>query len=207
MTARMFGHLTMVALVSAFVWMTAPVALADQQAEAFTQRVIDEGITILRDNKSTGNHSKFHDFIMQYADAKPAALFTLGPYRRGANSTDLDAFTLAYREFQFALYARSLSKYSDKTLKVTGSQDNKPGDVTVSTVVQDAGGHSGNGLRVGFRLLGSGGNFKFSDVQVEGAWISQSQLEQFRAILGRNGGNIPELTKEIEQQTVKINAP
>jgi phospholipid transport system substrate-binding protein len=208
MTARMFGHLAMVALVSAFVWMTAPVALADQQAEAFTQRVIDEGITILRDNKNTGNHSKFHDFIMQYADAKPAALFTLGPYRRGANPADLDAFTLAYREFQFALYARSLAKYSDKTLKVTGSQDNKPGDVTVNTIVQgNDGNRSGNALRVSFRLLGSGGNYKFSDVQVEGAWISQSQLEQFRAILSRNGGNIPDLTQEIEHQTTRINAP
>ncbi len=208
MTARMFGHLTMVALISTLISMTAPVALADQQAEAFTQRVIDEGITILRDNKNTGNHSKFHDFIMQYADAKPAALFTLGPYRRSANPTDLDAFTLAYREYQFALYARSLAKYSDKTLKVTGSQENKPGDVTVNTVVQDNdGGRSSDSLRVGFRLLGSGGAFKFSDVQIEGAWISQSQLEQFRAILGRNGGNIPDLTKEIENQTVKINAP
>jgi ABC-type transporter MlaC component len=208
MTARMFGHFAMVALVSVFVGMSAPAALADQKAEAFTQRVIDEGINILRENKNSGKHSEFHDYIMQYADAKPAALFTLGPYRREAKADDLEAFTLAYREYQFALYARSLAKYSDKTLKVTGSQDNKPGDVTVNTVVQDTdGGRSDKSLRVGFRLLGSNGNYKFSDVQIEGAWISQSQLEQFRAILGRNGGDIPDLTKEIERQTTRIQAP
>ena len=118
---------------------------------------------------------------------------------------DLEAFVDAYQEFQFALYARSLDKYKDKSLKVTGSIDNKPGDVTVNTVVTDENGRSDKGLRVAFRMFGSGGTYKFTDVQIEGAWISQSQLEQFRAILNRNGGNIPDLTKEIQNRTAHMN--
>ncbi|MBI1210659.1 MAG: hypothetical protein GC190_04300 [Alphaproteobacteria bacterium] len=205
MSLRMFGRLTLVALVSAFAWCSAtPVALASQDAEAFTQKVINQGLAILRDGGSSKN-SRFHDFIFKYADASKAAMFTLGPYRRGANKADLDAFVNAYREFQFALYARSLEKYKDKSLKVTGSIDNKPGDVTVNTVVQDPNGSTDKGLRVSFRMSGSDGSYKFTDVQIEGAWISQSQLEQFRSILGRNGGNIGELTQEIENRTEHMN--
>src|SRR5262245_12498290 len=128
MSLRTYGHFALVALVSVFVWATAPLAVAGQDAEAFTQRVIDGGLKILRDGGS-GKNSQFHDYILKYADASKAAMFTLGPYRRNASKSDLDAFTLAYQEFQFALYARSLDKYKDQTLKVTGSVDNKPGDV------------------------------------------------------------------------------
>ena len=54
-------------------------------------------------------------------------------------------------------------------------------------------------------MFGNGGTYKFTDVQIEGAWISQSQLEQFRAILSRNGGNIPALTEEIKNRTEHMN--
>jgi ABC-type transporter MlaC component len=199
---RIVSSLAAVTLVTVFTWMTAPLAAANQDAEAFTQRTIDEGLSILREGSSKG--SRFHDFILQHADATKAAMFTIGPYKNGASKSDLDAFVDAYREYQFALYARSLDKYKDKSLKVTGSVDNKPGDVTVNTIVQD--GHSSDkALRVAFRLAAAGGSYKFTDVQVEGAWISQSQLEQFRAILNRNGGSIPALTSEIQAKTQHLN--
>jgi len=204
MSLRMFGQLALVALVSVFTWASAPQAVAGQDAEDFTQRVIDDGLKILRDGGSSKN-SRFHDYILKYADASKAAMFTLGPYRRGASKSDLDAFTYAYQEFQFALYARSLDKYKDMSLKVTGSVDNKPGDVTGNTVVQDDSGRADKALRVAFRMFGNGGSYKFTDVQIEGAWISQSQLEQFRAILNRNGGNIPALTEDIKNRTEHMN--
>jgi len=207
MTSNSFGRFAMAALLTAAAWIAAaPAARANPEAEAFTQRVIDEGISILRENGHGGDprHTKFHDFIVKYADATSAAMFTLGPYRRGASQADIESFVDAYREYEFSLYARSLDKYKDKALHVTGSVDNKPGDVTVATVVQDDRSTADTALRIAFRLLGSAGNYKFADVQIEGAWISQSQLEQFRSILSRNGGNIPDLTREIKQQTDRI---
>src|SRR5437868_5018373 len=107
MSMRLFGHLVMAALVMLFAVVAPSVALANADAEAFTQRVIDEGLAILRQGGSSKG-DRFHAFILKHADASKAALFTLGPYRRGASKADLDAFTNAYQEFQFALYARSL---------------------------------------------------------------------------------------------------
>src|SRR6185295_11759480 len=112
-------------------------------------------------------------------------------------------FTDAFREYATAAYESNLGKYKGQTLKVTGSVDNKPGDVTVDTIVDDAhgSGRGDNALRVSFRLFGSGGSYKFVDVRVEGAWLAQSQREQFNSILGRNGGSISGLTSELAART------
>ncbi len=204
MNRRVFGHLAMVSLLAAAALSSAQPAFANADAESFTRGVIDEALSILRQGGSAKG-AKFHDFINKHTDASKAAMFTLGPYRRNANKSDLAAFTDAYREFQFALYAHNLDKYKDKSLKVVGFLDNASGDTVVNTIVVDGDTSADRALRVSFRLAGASGNYKFTDVQIEGAWISQSQLEQFRAILSRNGGNIPDLTHEIEERTQHIN--
>ena len=209
MTVRTFTRFAAI-VVSAFAWfMAAPLASANSDAEAFTQRLIDEGVSILRDNNGgeQTRRDKFRRFINQYADVTWAAKFTLGAYGRGAAKPELDAFTDAFREFATASYESNLSKYKGQTLKVTSSVDNKPSDVTVDTLVEDGrGGNSDKALRVSFRLFGSGGSYRFVDVRVEGAWLAQSQREQFNAILGRNGGSIRGLTHELEDRTQHIRA-
>jgi phospholipid transport system substrate-binding protein len=206
MTVRTFTRLAAV-LITAFAWfMAAPLASANSDAEAFTRHLIDEGTSILRDSSGNDRREKFRHFISQYADVSWAAKFTLGAYGRGADKSALDAFTDAFREYATAAYESNLDKYKGQTLKVTGSVDNKPGDVTVDTVVLDGHGSSNgeNALRVSFRLFGSGGSYKFVDVRVEGAWLAQSQREQFNSILGRNGGSIPGLTSELASRTERI---
>jgi len=205
MTVRTFTRLAAV-LITAFAWfMAAPLASANSDAEAFTKRLIDEGTSILRDNSGNDRREKFRRFISQYADVTWAAKFTLGSYGRGADKGDLDAFTDAFREYATAAYESNLDKYKGQTLKVTGSVDNKPGDVTVDTIVDDGhGGRGDNALRVSFRLFGTGGSYRFVDVRVEGAWLAQSQREQFNSILGRNGGSIPGLTTELTARTERI---
>jgi ABC-type transporter MlaC component len=152
MTVRTFGRFAAVVL-SAFAWfMAAPLASASPDAETFTQRLIDDGVSILRDNSGgdQGRRDRFRHFITQYADVTWAAKFTLGAYGRGAKQSDLDAFTEAFREYATAAYESNLNKYKGQTLKVTGSVDNKPGDVTVDTVVQDGhgSGNRENALRI-----------------------------------------------------------
>ena len=208
MTVRTFTRLAAV-LITAFAWfMAAPLATANSDAETFTQHLIDDGVAILRDTSGgeQGRRDRFRRFISQYADVTWAAKFTLGAYGRGAKQSDLDAFTEAFREYATAAYESNLNKYKGQTLKVTGSVDNKPGDITVDTVVQDGhgSGNRENALRVSFRLFGTGGSYKFVDVRVEGAWLAQSQREQFNSILGRNGGSIPDLTHELQERTDHI---
>jgi phospholipid transport system substrate-binding protein len=179
-------------------------ASAGADAEIFAQRLIDEGVGILRKTSDPMRRTKFREFVLRYADARKAALFTLGNYRRGASEADLDAFILAFTEYATAVYESRLDRYKGETLKVVGSIDNKPGDVTVNMIVVDP--NARNPLRVAFRLLGANGNYRFVDIQVEGIWLSVDQRDQFTAFLAQNNGSIPRLTAHLRSQAQQIMA-
>jgi len=191
-------------LVVAASWMSVGPANAGQDAEAFAQRLIDQGVGILRNTNDPARRTKFRDFITQYADARKTALFTLGNYRRGANDADIEAFVTAFTAYATAVYESRLDQYKGQTLKVVGSIDNKANDVTVNMIVVDP--NATNPLRVAFRLLGGNNAYRFVDIQVEGIWLSIDQREQFAAFLSKNNGNIPRLTAHLQTQAQQIMA-
>ncbi len=191
-------------LVVAASWVTVAPANAGQDAEAFAQRLIDQGVGILRNTSDPARRTKFRDFITQYADARKTALFTLGNYRRGANDAELEDFVKAFTAYATAVYESRLDQYKGQTLKVVGSIDNKANDVTVNMIVVDP--NATNPLRVAFRLLGGNNNYRFVDIQVEGIWLSIDQREQFAAFLSKNNGNIPRLTTHLQTQSQQIMA-
>lgn len=191
-------------LVVSASWMSVAPANASPDAEAFAQRLIDQGVGILRNTSDPARRTKFRDFITQYADARKTALFTLGNYRRDASEADLEDFVKAFTAYATAVYESRLDQYKGQTLKVVGSIDNKPTDVTVNMIVVDP--NARNPLRVAFRLLGGNNAYRFVDIQVEGIWLSVDQREQFAAFLSKNNGNIPKLTAHLTNQAQQIMA-
>lgn len=180
-----------------------PAAAANPDAEKFTQSLIDRGFSILRD-KSGGEaarKARFHEFVLQNVDAEKTSLFTLGQYRRNAPEADLAAFTAAFRDYATAVYEARLEERQAVQLKVVGSTDNKPGDVTV---MSQADSGSGEPIKIGFRLLGSNGSYKVVDVQAAGIWLSIEQRDQFSTFLSKNNGDIKALTANLIQQTSRI---
>jgi phospholipid transport system substrate-binding protein len=190
------------AFVGAASFASLSPALAGADAEVFAQRLIDQGVAILRDTSDPMRRAKFRDFVLRYADARKTALFTLGRYNRGASEADLDAFVQAFTEYATAVYESRLDRYKGETLKVTGSIDNKPGDVTVNMIVVDD--NARNPLRVAFRLLGADGTYRFVDIQVEGIWLAVDQRDQFAAFLSQHNGSIPRLTAHLQTQARQI---
>lgn len=181
-------------------------AAADPGAEAFAQSLTDSGFAILRDARldERTKVQRFHDFIVQHIDARKAALFTLGQYRRGASDGALDAFVSAFADYSTAVYETHLVDFSAATMHVTGSIENKPGDVTVMAVAEGAGLHEP--LRLGFRVSGSNGAYKLVDVQVSGIWLSVEQRDQFASQLAQTGGDINSLTSSLRDRVVRLRA-
>jgi len=189
------------ALALVFGFALTGAASANADAERFAQRLIDEGTALLNQDDSRG---RFHDFISRYIDARKTALFTLGQYRRGADEQTLNAFVDAFREYAIAIYEAKLRQRKSDRLRVTGSTDNKPGDIIVYAATE--GREGGQSSRVAVRLMGGSGNYKIVDVQVEGAWLSVEQRDQFGTFLGKNGGDISALNVHLREQTERIRA-
>ena len=188
--------------VMLFSVFTAGATVAGPDAEAFTQRLIDQGVQILRNTSDPGRKAKFRDFITQYADVRKTARFTLGNYARTSAPADVDTFVEAFKDYAVAIYETQLDKYKGESLKVVGSIDNKPGDYIVKTVVQDGSG--GEAMRIDFRMSGGSGAYKFYDISVEGAWLGISQQEQFKSFLEQNRGSVPALTADLKARTQRI---
>jgi phospholipid transport system substrate-binding protein len=192
----------LLAFVMLFSVVTAAATVAGPDAEAFTQRLIDQGVQILRNSADPGRKAKFREFITQYADVRKTARFTLGNYARTAAPADVDAFVDAFKDYAVAIYETQLDKYKGESLKVVGSIDNKPGDYIVKTVVK--GGSGSDAMRIDFRMSGGSGAYKFYDISVEGAWLGISQQEQFKSFLEQNRGSVPALTADLKARTQRI---
>jgi phospholipid transport system substrate-binding protein len=186
--------------------LNAAPAAADDGARAFTQSMIDRGFAILRDARmdEATRVRRFDDFIMQHMDARKAALFTLGRYRRGAPDGVVDAFVAAFSDYSTAIYGAHLVDYQAASLRVVGDIANKPGDVTVMTLAE--GGGLREPLRIAFRLSAYGGGFKIVDVQVAGIWLSVEQRDQFAAVLAQNNGDIASLTASLRDRVSRLRA-
>jgi phospholipid transport system substrate-binding protein len=192
----------LVAMATFAVVLASGTASANADAEAFTQRLIDQGVQILGNTADPQRKPKFRDFITQYADVRKTARFTLGNYARTAAPADVDVFVEAFKDYAIAIYESQLDKYKGEALKVTGSIQNKPGDFIVKTIV--TGGAGKEAMRIDFRLAGGNGAYKFYDISVEGAWLGISQQEQFKSFLEQNKGSVPALTNDLRERTKRI---
>jgi phospholipid transport system substrate-binding protein len=175
-----------------------------RDVETFTQNLIDRGFAILRDDSvgDAARRARFHQFVVQNVDARKTALFTLGRHRRGVSDALLEQFVVAFRDFATATYELRLEERKDATLKVTNSVQHKAGDFTVNAEASDP--DAKEPVKIAFRLLGLGGNYKVVDVQVAGVWISIDQRDQFEAILSKNGGDVKALISHLITQTASI---
>jgi phospholipid transport system substrate-binding protein len=173
--------------------------------ENFTQSLIDQGVSILNDTSGgvPARNAKFRSFLEKHADIRAAAMFTLGNYRRGASEGDVNDFVDAFKEYAIAIYEKRLEQYAGQTLKVTKSVENKAGDYTVYA---EEAGKGQDAIKVAFRLLGTGGSYRFVDVNVAGVWLSVEQRDQFASFLSANGGKIPALSADLRRQTASIRA-
>jgi phospholipid transport system substrate-binding protein len=200
MPFRLARATVVLAVVTLFSVISAAATVAGPDAEAFTQRLIDQGVQILRNTSDPQRKPRFREFITQYADVRKTARFTLGNYARTAAPAEVDAFVEAFRDYAIAIYETQLDKYKGESLKVVGSIDNKPGDYIVKTVV--SGGSQPT--RIDFRMSGGSGAYKFYDISVEGAWLGISQQEQFKSFLEQNRGSVPALTADLRARTQRI---
>lgn len=179
----------------------AGAAVAAADAEAWAKRTIDQGFAILRDDSggNAGRRARFHTFIVDQVDASRSAMFALGVYRRGVAAAVVEEYAAVFAEYSIEIYESRLETYKDATLSVTGSTENKPGDVIVTTL--GVSPKLREPVHIAFRLQGANGAYKITDIQVEGIWLSIELRDEFAALLNTNHGDVRGLTRTLTART------
>lgn len=185
-------------------------ALANPDAERFTNDLMQRGVAILRDASvgDAARKARLHQLVLQNVDARKTALFALGSSRRGLNPQAVEAYVSAFTDYITTIYESRFEKYRDLEIKVLNSIDNAPGDTTVLTQGATAKDRPGDKdpIIIGFRLNGANGRYKIVDVQIAGIWVSIDQRERFAEMMSKNNNDIRALTGYLTNTTAQIKA-
>jgi len=185
-----------------------PAAAAGNVAEAFVDDNIHKGLAILSDKKLsvTQRRDQFETLLLGLVDVRRIGLFTLGQYRRTAPPEDVEAFINAFKNYATAAYQSYFAKYTNQTLKVTGSTKRNETDYIVQTLLVDPDS-SQQPSEVDFRVRTDTGKPVLVDVAYQGIWLSLEERDQFVAFLGQNNGNVRTLIAHLSELAVNLGKP
>ena len=195
-------------LAAAPLLMVRPAAAAQNVAEAFVDDNIHKGLDILKDKKlsTVQRRDQFETLLLGLVDVRRIAVFTLGQYRRTAPPEDVDAFVSAFRNYAAAAYQSYFSRYTNQTLKVTGSTQRTPTDFIVQTHLIDPNSNQ-QPSEVDFRVRTDTGKPVLVDVAYQGIWLSLEQRDQFVAFLGQNNGSVRTLIAHLSDLAATLGKP
>jgi phospholipid transport system substrate-binding protein len=188
--------------------LTAGPAVAANVAESFVGENISKGLDILRDKKltTTQRRDQFETLLLGLVDVRRIGLFTLGQYRRTAPPEDVEAFLNAFKNYATAAYQSYFARYTNQTLKVTGSTKRTDTDFIVQTLLIDPNS-SQQPSEVDFRVRTDTGKPVLVDVAYQGIWLSLEERDQFVAFLGQNNGNVRTLIAHLSELAVNLGKP
>jgi ABC-type transporter MlaC component len=198
----------LVALAAIPLLTAAPALAVPTAAESFVDENIHKGLDILKDKRlsSVQRRDQFEGLLLSLVDVRRIALFTLGQYRRSAPPDDVEAFVAAFKNYASAEYQSYFSKYTNQTLKVTGSTERSPTDFIVQTQLIDPSS-SQPPAEIDFRVRTDAGKPVLVDVAYQGIWLSLEQRDQFVSFLGQNNGNVRSLVAHLSDLAVTISKP
>jgi phospholipid transport system substrate-binding protein len=112
----------------------------------------------------------------------------------------------AFKNYAVAAYQSYFAKYTDQTMKVTGSTERNPTDFIVQTQLIDPGSNQPP-AEVDFRVRTDTGKPVLVDVAYQGIWLSLEERDQFVAFLGQNNGNVRTLIAHLSELAVNLGKP
>jgi len=192
-------------LCAAFIFLAlqVPPAHAATPTESFIQQNIDRGYAILGDTSLTPQKraANFRGLLGGIMDGKRVAVFTLGPYSRGASSTQIDGFSDAFLDFVIAVLQHDIAGNPGERLTVTGSMVRAPDDIIVTAKLLGSPRANGAPINMGFRVRKDAkGADTLVDLQVEGVSMALAQRSDFSAWLQQHDGDVAGLTRELENR-------
>ncbi|MGN6150206.1 MAG: MlaC/ttg2D family ABC transporter substrate-binding protein [Rhizomicrobium sp.] len=179
---------------------------AASPAEDFIQTYVTQGLAILNDKtlSHAEKHTRFQALLEPMTDMRRIALYALGPAAKTVPSEKLEAFVVAFHEFQMSLYERELWRVGQ--LKIENTVERSRGDVIVQGFRVDASGYrSVNADEIDFRVLNPSDKPILVDLCVLGVWVAVSQKAQYSEFLEQRGATIDKLTAKIRNRASKMN--
>lgn len=184
-------------------------SLAQEAPDAMIKRVSNEVIEIAKNDPEIqrGNFRPIvalvQEKILPHLDMERATRLASGHHWRNATPEQRQRLTELYRDLLIYSYAGAMSQVADQTLEFKPLRA-APDDTEVEVRSEVRLPRRAEPVQVNYRLWKSPQGWKIYDVNVLGAWVSESYRSSFSEEINRSG--IDGLIKVLEARTRKLAA-
>lgn len=174
----------------------AAFALNTGQAKALIDRVVGDINRVINSGASESRMiAQFEQIFARYADVPTIARSVLGPPARSLGSSDLNAFTTAFRGYIARKYGKRFREFIGSEIVVNRAEPWKSHFQVFSTV--NLRGQSP--FSVVFRVSDRSGRDLFFDMLIEGISLLKTESVEVGALLEARRGNVGRLTADLQR--------
>ncbi len=185
------------AFLAAAAMAAAPAAAAPDPA-ALIRDLGNQALAVLGKNvKSPERAARFRQLFREDFDVPVIARFVLGRYWRVATQAEQQEFVRLFEGYIALAYANRLADYGGEQLRVIGSRPDPDGAIVASEIIRTNGAPP---AKVDWRVTLVNGNYKITDVVVEGVSMAVTQRSEFASVIQRNGGKVEGLLALLRQK-------
>lgn len=171
-------------------------ALTDARARALVDRVVSDINKVIASGKSQSAMIKdFERIFSRYADVNVIAQSTLGPDSRRASSSQLRAYSAAFRGYIARKYGKRFRDFIGGQIQVYKVRKVKSWHEVLSTVQL----RGSSPFDVRFLVSDRSGKDLFFDMIIEGVSLRLSERTEIGAMLDRRNGNIDALISDLRK--------
>ena len=169
-------------------------ALTGDQAENHVKNAVGEINRIIASRRSEGAMlADFERVFAQYADVNIIALTTLGPARRQASQSQINAYVDAFKGYFTRKYGKRFNELVGGQITVQGS---RAGNSYVE-VASTANLRGQAPFAVNWQISDRSGSPKIINMLIEGVNTLSSERVEIGALLDRRGGDLDKLIADL----------
>lgn len=171
-------------------------ALTPARAEALVDKVVADINRVIASGKSEGAMYKdFEKIFQRYADVTIIARSTLGADARRASSSQMRAYTDAFRGYMSRKYGKRFRDFIGGRVEVQSTRVVRSFHEVRTTAFL----RGEPPFEVIFRVSDKSGKDLFFDMIIEGVSMLQTERAEIGSMLDRRKGSIDQLTKDLRK--------
>jgi phospholipid transport system substrate-binding protein len=170
---------------------------AAQDPQAVISYVGTQGMAAVGPNISPAQRTaQLRKLLQDYFDVPGIAEFVLGRYRSSANPQQQQEYLGLYRDYTVHAYDTQLGQYGAAPFRVTGSRSGGEQTVVTSEIIRSGGSR----VQIDWYLVNRGGDYKITDLSIDGISMKVTQRDEFARWIQNNGGRFDALLAVLRQQ-------